>query len=134
MLLLLLKADTLPQGHQMLLLLSAVYSSDEQARAWGWEAAQGRECHGSPEGLLSSCEDKPTTGHKDWLSITQPAPKREEIKKGSLSNVWLNVSRAGCAPHKSQQLPGQSYRLQELCGFLEHMEIIHFVVTNHQVL
>lgn len=74
MLLLLLKADTLPQGHQMLL-LSAVCSSDEQARAWGWEAAQDRECHGSLEGLRSSREDKPTTGHKDWLSITQLAPE-----------------------------------------------------------
>lgn len=81
MLLLLLKADTLPQGHQMLL-LSAVYSSDEQARAWGWEAAQDRECHGSLEGLLSSHGNKPSIGHKDWLSVTQPAPEREEIKKG----------------------------------------------------
>lgn len=38
-LLLLLKADMLSQGHQMLL-LSSVYSSDEQACAGGWEAAQ----------------------------------------------------------------------------------------------
>lgn len=65
-----------------MLLLSAVYSSDKQARAWGWETAQDGECHRNLEGLLSSREDKPTTGHKDWLSITQLAPKKEEIKKG----------------------------------------------------
>lgn len=81
MLLLLLKADMLSQGHQMLL-LSSVYSSDEQACAWGWEAAQDGERNGSLEGALSSHEDKTTRGHIDWLSVTQLAPKREEIKKG----------------------------------------------------
>lgn len=96
-----------------MLLLSAVYSSDEQARAWGWEAAQGRECHGSLEGLLSSCEDKPTTGHKDWLSITQPALKREEIEKGRPEQCmaerfkgWLCSSQITAAPRSKLQTPG----------------------------
>lgn len=77
MLLLLLKADTLPQGHQMLL-LSAVRSSDEQTLP----GAGKQPKTGNAVGAWSSREDKPTRGHVDWLSITQLAPKREEIRKG----------------------------------------------------
>ena len=43
--------------------------------------AQDGERNGSLEGALSSHENKITTGRIDWFSITQLAPKREEIKK-----------------------------------------------------
>lgn len=99
MLLLLLKADMLSQGHQMLP-LSSVYSSDEQACALGLEGGPRWGVQQEPGGSA-----KLTRGRDYQRQHSSPQSRGllQKVRKqrAGLSNVQLNTSRTDCAPQKS---------------------------------